>query len=223
MKSLEDEFNWFSKRIRILDPEEFITYMKLKGFERIKKAYFVLYPHLEEITSLDMRDIYKYDLRLRRDIYYYLTMFEVFLRAQLSNNYEKDRFDLNKHDLVSDNNLFDILEDATFGKLIHFYDDLSEYEIHTLTDIELPKREFIDRLVAVKNLRNAVFHHNFLLDYDDYANCNINGFNVCTLVSNLINLYIMLPPELKHRFVRRINQTDRNLKVPREIAIRLEF
>lgn len=223
MISLEEQYEWFDKRITIHDPETFLTYMKMKGFERIKKAYFVLHPHLEIITDEDMRDVYKYDLRLRRDIYYYLTMFEVYLRAQLSNRYTKDRFDLNRYDMASDESLFEILEHATFGKLIHLYDDLSENEINTLNGVTLPKKEFIDRLTAVKNLRNAVFHHNFLLDFDDYANCDMDGFNVCSLISNLLNLYLMLPSILKEKFVTRINRTDRKLRVPKEVVVRLEI
>lgn len=223
MNQIDKNFKWFSERIYIQDEDNFKTYLKLKGIERIKKAYFVLEPHIKKVTDRDIADIYKYDLRLRRNIYYYITMFEVYLRAQLSNNYGKEEFDLNKYDLHSGGSLFDILEESTFGKLIGLYEDLSEREIDAIMDYDMDKSLFLRRLTAVKDLRNAVFHHNFLLDFKDYANCEVNGLNTCTLLSNLVNFYRVLPKELKDRFVRRINRTDDRLRVPKELKIELEF
>ncbi len=223
MNNIDNNFKWFEERIYIQDEETFKKYLKLKGIERIKKAYMILKPHLKKVTDKDIADIYKYDLRLRRNIYYYITMFEVFLRAQLSNNFTKDDFDLNKYDLISGDSLFEILEESTFGKLIGLYEDLKEHQIDELMDMDMDKSLFIRRSVAVKDLRNAVFHHNFLLDFTKYANCEINGLNTCTLLSNLVNFYRILPDELKGRFVKRINRTDDRLKVPRELKIELEF
>jgi len=223
MNNIDNNFKWFEERIYIQDEETFKKYLKLKGIERIKKACMILKPHLKKVTDKDIADIYKYDLRLRRNIYYYITMFEVFLRAQLSNNFTKDDFDLNKYDLISGDSLFEILEESTFGKLIGLYEDLKEHQIDELMDMDMDKSLFIRRLVAVKDLRNAVFHHNFLLDFTKYANCEINGLNTCTLLSNLVNFYRILPSELKGRFVKRINRTDDRLKVPRELKIELEF
>ncbi len=221
MNQIDKNFSWFEERVYIQDEENFKTYMKLKGIERIKKAYYVLKPHLKKITDKDIADIYIYDLRLRRNIYYYITMFEVYLRAQLSNNLNKSDFDLNKYDLKSGDSMFEILEESTFGKLIGLYDDLSDQEIDSLMEYDYHKRDFIRRLVAVKDLRNAVFHHNFLLDFTGYASCEYNGLNACTLLSNLLNFYEVLPRELKGRFVRRINKTDERLRVPKDLKIEL--
>lgn len=223
MNIIDKEYKWFEERIYIQDPDNFKTYLKLKGVERIKKACNVLTPYMKKVTDRDIADIYKYDLRLRRNIYYYITMFEVYLRAQLSNNFQKKDFDLNKYDLGSNDSLFEILEESTFGKLIGLYQDLKEHEIDIILDTDIEKSLFVRRLVAVKDLRNAVFHHNFLLDFTKYANCEINGLNTCTLLSNLINFYKILPIELKGRFVKRINLTDSRLKVPRELKIHLQF
>ncbi len=223
MTNIDKQYKWFEERIYIQDPETFKTYLKLKGIERIKKACIIISPYLRKVTDKDIADIYKYDLRLRRNIYYYITMFEVYLRAQLSNNFEKADFDLNKYDLQSRDSLFEILEESTFGKLIGLYEDLKEHQIDIVLETDYNKSLFIRRLVAVKDLRNAVFHHNFLLDFKRYASCEVNGLNTCTLLSNMINFYKVLPKELKATFVKRINKTDDRLKIPRELKINLEF
>lgn len=223
MNNIDKNFKWFEERIYIQDEENFKTYLKLKGIERIKKACKILEPHMKVITDKDVGDIYKYDLRLRRNIYYYITMFEVYLRAQLSNNFSKDDFDLNRYDMNSGDTLFEILEESTFGKLIGLYDDLTEEQIDTIMDYDMDKSLFIRRVTAVKDLRNAVFHHNFLLDFEGYANCEINGLQTCTLLSNLVNFYRVLPNELKPKFVKRINRTDDRLKIPQELKIELYF
>lgn len=223
MNQIDKNFKWFEERVYIQDEENFKTYLKLKGIERIKKAYFILEPHLKKITDKDIADIYIYDLRLRRNIYYYITMFEVYLRAQLSNNFDRSDFDLNRYDLKSKESLFEILEESTFGKLIGLYQDLSDHEIDVIMEYDYVKKDFIRRLVAVKDLRNAVFHHNFLLDFTEYASCEYNGLNTCTLISNLLNFYEVLPKELKGRFVRRISKTDERLKVPKALKVEIKI
>jgi hypothetical protein len=130
---------------------------------------------------------------------------------------------LNKYDLKSGDSVFEILEESTFGKLIGLYDDLSDHEIDSIMEYDYDKRDFIRRLVVVKDLRNAVFHHNFLLDFKDYAKCEYKGKYTTTLISNLWNFYEVLPRELKGRFIRRINKTDERLRVPKELKVEIEL
>ncbi len=209
------ELAWFKKRITITDEEQFILYLNLKGVKRIRNVYYVIAAHKQQVTSEDIRDLYKYDLRLRRDIYYYLTMYEVYLRAQLSNNFQAKDLKLRQNE-----NLFYYLEHSTFHRLIELYKKIDEKTIDEIFSFSLSKKEFLRRVTAIKKFRNAVFHHNFILDFKSYDRFEIDDLTTDDLVGVLANLIKLLPYSLSETFIKRINRTSSQLLIPKSLIIK---
>ena len=61
MKTMEEYLEWFERRVDIRDIDNFKMYLKLKGYKRIMKTYYVLKPYLKHINDKDIADVYKYD------------------------------------------------------------------------------------------------------------------------------------------------------------------
>ncbi|XMB85549.1 hypothetical protein RJG79_08985 [Mycoplasmatota bacterium WC44] len=219
--NLDNYVEWFKDRIEITNLNNLKKYLKLKGFRRYKKAYYLLKEHEDNISDKDIGELFKYEIRLRANITYYITMFEIYLRALLTNNFTKEDLDLPDYFMKSKKDLFELLEEVSFGKLVGLYETLDEYIIEKLFEYDLDKRVFIRRIEAVKDLRNVLYHHHFLLDYNNYDNCEINGLHTCDLLSNLYNFQKVLPKDFRGTFERRINNTDKGLELPIGLLIKM--
>ena len=147
----------------------------------------------------------RYDKKLRDKIYIYIATFEEYMRAYLSNKYEDNPIQPFWKDgrtprskvktrIIDEESVSEVLQSIDFGDLISQIknistDDLSEM-FDTMTDIH-------SNLDAVRELRNAVSHHAFLMNYK-FRTCIVDGHSNGSLSNNIKNLRQLLPKEYRY-------------------------
>lgn len=179
-------------------------YFRVKGM----KFYQKLIDHLEKNKSLitwqNVSSLFRYDKRLREKLYIYIATLEEYIRAFLSNKYENepDQFFWQdgkneklkvKGKISKGEGVFEVLEQADFNTLIL---QLKEIPEKVLSEMFENIDNIESNLRAVKELRNAVSHHAFLLDYK-FNECFFNGVKGNSLEHNIKNLIQLLPKEYR--------------------------
>lgn len=186
------------------DEEDAKFYFRVKGM----KFYQKLIDHLEKTKSLitwqNVSSLFRYDKRLREKLYVYIATLEEYIRAFLSNKYEnqpKQSFWQDgkneklkvKGRISKGESVFEVLEETDFNTLILQLKKIPEEVLgemfENIVNIE-------DNLKAVKELRNAVSHHVFLLDYQ-FHECFFKGAKENFLEHNIKNLIQLLPKEYR--------------------------
>jgi hypothetical protein len=166
----------------------FLNYIVLKGFPQHKRIVDILEKDNTPLKYRIISGLYKYDKRIRDDLYIYLSALEEYLRAYICNS---NRIDL------------DAVESMTFGELINFskrrLDIISLRYLFEFDDVNILNAN----LDAVKELRNAVNHHRFLYTHPLKA-CNIAGATCNSLSQNILNLKYLLPKEFHEKFLAKI-------------------
>ncbi|MBU1019671.1 MAG: Abi family protein [Firmicutes bacterium] len=146
----------------------------------------------------------RYDKKLRDKIYIYLATLEEYLRAYLSNKYESIPNQSFWHDgrkqrskvktrILQGEHISDVLQSLEFGDLMIQIKNLPPIyikEIFESTD------EIQLNLDAVRELRNAVSHHAFLIGYE-FKLCNVCEDRSNSLKNNIKNLRQLLPKEYR--------------------------
>lgn len=186
------------------DEEDAKFYFRVKGM----KFYQKLIDHLEKtkssITWQNVSSLFRYDKRLREKLYVYIATLEEYIRAFLSNKYEnqpKQSFWQDgkneklkvKGRISKGEGVFDVIKETDFNTLILQLDKISK---EVLNEIFENVNEIETNLKAIKELRNAVSHHAFLLDYK-FNECFFNGVKGNSLEHNIKNLIQLLPKEYR--------------------------
>ena len=166
----------------------FLNYIVLKGLPQHKRIVDILEKDNTPLRYSIISGLYKYDKRIRDDLYIYLSALEEFMRAYLCNS-----------------NIVDLhaAENMTFGQLIIFTKrKLDIWSLRYLFDFD-DENSLNANLDAVKELRNAVNHHRFLYTHPLKA-CNIAGATCNSLSQNILNLKYLLPKEFHEKFLAKI-------------------
>lgn len=155
---------------------------------------------------------YRYDKRLRKTLFKYISYLEEFYRAIiLDNYYEKTKVKFWIKDLRNNLNEFDndlnaALENLDFTSLLIQCGRLPK-DVRKLCCF--PKTKFLkENSIAVKELRNAVMHNKFLLLYRGFEVCHVDGVDdnkSASLKANIINLISFLPKEVGNKCRYEIN------------------
>jgi hypothetical protein len=104
--------------------------------------------------------------------------------------------------LKSEIELYKALDKTLFSDLIAQVMDLSKEDIRSI----FPDTVYESKnLKALAELRNAVSHNRFLLNYLDFKECNIDGSISGSLHANLTNLANHLEQSIKLNFINEIN------------------
>lgn len=195
-------------------------YIHLKGmpqYQRIinyvKNKFNIEIPHYSNIAN-----IYRYDKRLRYNLYIYIGFIEEYFRAYIGNTYEDNELDLAttasflaKKKTYSSVSL--TLEKLMFGELAEMV--LKNKQIfNSFYDIENLRMN----LNALRDLRNKIAHQNFLLE-EKYKDCNVAGKVDNTLKNNILNLYQFLPKDYQNGFTKDINSCINNLDLSNCIKV----
>ncbi len=214
--------------------EEFWDKIIISEEEKDASKYFLEYRGIAEHENVrvflqsmketivrysEIATAFRYDKRIRRIIFKYVGFLEEYLRAYISNTYEKDigKFDHSSKlnaSLKKFSNLFLALSDLTFGQLINQVKKLSVDEKYSLFSYLKKVNLFNDiNLDALIVLRNEVYHNRFLLDNKRLSVCKL-GDNNNSLWINLINLHNHLPENLQPNFLNEINVSKFCDKMP---------
>jgi hypothetical protein len=160
-----------------------------------------------KIKYCEIATTYRYDKRIRKVLYKYIGLIEEKIRAFIDNKYsdEMDQLKITTKiakTLKSEIELYKALDKTLFSDLMAQVMDLSEEDIHSI----FPDTLFESKnLKALAELRNAVSHNRFLLNYLDFKECNIEGRISGSLHANLTNLANHLEKSIKRSFINEIN------------------
>ncbi len=177
-------------------------YLDVKGLAFHKSILDYLCENCGKTIPIEWSDLseeLRSDKALRDILYKYLATLEEYIRAYISNKYDKDvqqsfwldegrDYNKIKTQLSNGKPLYKTLEDIDFGTLIKQVKCLPEINRQELfgsagTDVNLD---------AVKELRNAVSHHKFL-KLHKFKDCNVDGIDSDSLIANIQNLRQLLP------------------------------
>jgi hypothetical protein len=183
-------------------------YLNLKGVNLHHSIYSYLSSYTaSKIKYCEIATTYRYDKRIRKVLYKYIGLIEEKVRAFIDNKYsdEMDQLKITPKiakTLKSEIELYKALDKTLFSDLIAQVMDLSEEDIHSI----FPDTLFESKnLKALAELRNAVSHNRFLLNYLDFKECNIEGRISGSLHANLTNLANHLEKSIKQSFINEIN------------------
>lgn len=146
----------------------------------------------------------RYDKKLRDKLYIYIATLEEYLRAYISNKYEnlpnqmfwkdgRTKRAKVKTRILNGERISDVLQSIEFGDLINQIKNLPPSDIMQMFEIT---EEIQLNLDAVRELRNAVSHHAFLIGYE-FKLCDVYGFRSNSLKNNIMNLRQLLPEEYR--------------------------
>lgn len=147
----------------------------------------------------------RYDKKLRDKIYIYIATLEEYIRAYLSNKYEDDPIQPFWNDgrsprskvktrIIDGESISEVLQSIDFGDLISQIKNISAEDISEMFDFTIDIHSNLD---AVRELRNAVSHHTFLINYK-FKSCLVDGVNNISLEHNIKNLRQLLPKEYRY-------------------------
>lgn len=189
----------------------------------------------EKIKYTEISSTYRYDKRIRQVLFKYISYLEEFYRAVILDNYidntQQDFWDNNLNRLlgVCGNDLNRALEQLDFKTLLKQVRVLPE---SIRSKCGLPPKHIARNTFALKELRNAVMHNQFLLLSRNFAKCYVVGVDAdmsANLKANILNLINFLPSGPKEQCVIDINncKVDRNTdsdtkwELPPQIAINI--
>ncbi len=75
----------YLSKVKVDNLEKLHKYCTEKGYNRFDKMAKILFEHSDYVTDEDLHNYDKYDILLRRVLYEYITLFEINLRAILTN------------------------------------------------------------------------------------------------------------------------------------------
>ena len=147
----------------------------------------------------------RYDKKLRDKIYIYIATLEEYIRAYLSNKYEDDPIQPFWKDgrsprskvktrIIDGESVSEVLQSIDFGDLISQIKNISAEDISEMFDSTIDINSNLD---AVRELRNAVSHHAFLINYK-FKSCLVEGVSNISLEHNIKNLRQLLPKEYRY-------------------------
>ena len=184
------------------EKEDVSFYIDVKGIAlHIKVMQYLKFDFKDGTTKswVEVSAVLKRDKLIRDKLYIYLATLEEYFRAYISNTYEDDvsqsfwingRFknDKIKQKLGNGEKLSDILQKVSFGTLIEQVQCLPDSDKDAMFDQSVTK----NNLDAVRDLRNAVSHHEFLFARN-FLPCEVGGCSDSTLIHNIKNLKYLLP------------------------------
>lgn len=190
------------------DKEKANNYLTLKGIN----LHHSIYLYLSSFTTTrikysEIATTYRYDKRIRKVLYKYIGLMEEKIRAYIDNKYsdEIEKLKLTTKiakTLKNEKDLFRALDKTLFSDLITQVLDLFEEDIHSI----FPDTIFESKnLKALAELRNAVSHNRFLLNYLSFKECTIDGEVSGSLHSNLMNLANHFDNNFRNSFINEIN------------------
>ena len=194
---------------RKVEIPEMEFYLRVKGISFHEKILRYLGVDLLNADStiewVKVSSLLRYDKRLRNKIYIYLATLEEYLRAFINNKYEdnpnqsfwqdgKNKRAKVKTRILNGEKISEVLQSIELGDLIN---QIIHMEIHDINQMFEYSDHIKENLDAVRELRNAVSHHVFLMDYK-FKNCFVEGTLKDTLEHNIRNLRQLLPQEYRY-------------------------
>lgn len=191
--------------------EKAMYYCELKGID----LHYSIFEYLSSMKSgkvkySEIATTYRYDKRIRKVLYKFIGLFEEYIRAYISNKYSEQlelvtwtKPIMNR--MCEGLKLSNALDDIAFGELVNQVILLSEEDrLHLFRYTNYNEQN----LKAIVELRNAVSHNRFLLNYLKFKDCMINNEKRSSLYANLLNLSFHLNPEIRKQFIKELDECN---------------
>lgn len=164
----------------------------------------------EKVPYEYIASFYRYDKRLRKALFVYISYLEEYYRSIILDNFkfrvdELKPFYSLKKEFNKSHDLDKALEKMEFSHLIRQVRCIRKSIIGHFVfpnDIHLSKN-----ISALIELRNSVMHNRLLLLYRGFKECYIENASIksATLKDNILNLISFLPPEVRDKCKKEIN------------------
>ena len=196
----------------------FNEYLELKGIFLHLHVYRVMLQYQAKVLYSKLANYIMYDKGLRNVYYRYLSAVEEYYRAKLINKYDiSKKFSnlktetVNIDELIPGNDLDSNLYMFTFSKKFTF-----SKLIDLLDSLKLLETDEKNNLLMIKDFRNKVMHHNFLIiSYHESKENVEEEIRQVEEISELVYKY--LPDEMKGSFeynINKCNHITENNKIP---------
>lgn len=134
------------EKIVIRDKQKLIYYLEEKSVYRYTQILEMMLTFHRPLSDIHLNDFYRYDVRIRRLLFKYLTAYEISLRGQVLNNLREG------HDTV---------ERLTFGQLIDKYYP-SELGLKKVKDLR--NKIFHHYMIQLLDIKDVIGSINIMLD-----------------------------------------------------------
>lgn len=182
----------------LYEKEDYDKYSKIRG----KQLYLFIGNYLfkeDKLNYIQIKDLIRYDKRLKDKLYIYLGTFEDYLKSLI---YEKTNYDTKE---------FYLSEDVDHSAFIEINSE-KKYDLYEIINILKKFDEFKGKIFEfrkIKNFRNKVMHHNFLLL--EYSKENKIQSRINWLKENILRLKKYLPEDYQDNFIKDINNCKKRL------------
>lgn len=199
--------------------EEAKKYIALKGMVQYQRIINYCKSASDEFPSYTkVSGFYRYDKRLRDNLYIYMATVEEFMRACIGNKFDNDDSNLVKTEqFIKKQKKYKsvsfTLEQLTLGELIQLVlkNKMVFQDVYNLETLKI-------NLNAFRVLRNRISHHNFLFA-ETYEECIINNIIDNTIKHNIANVKFLLPSEYRQGFSKTINECTKDLQINDSIQV----
>lgn len=184
-------------------------YLRVKGVAFHQKIMTHLDVDFDDDKSIiewsKVSALLRYDKKLRDKIYIYIATLEEYMRAYLSNKYDdnpiqpfwqdgstprsKVKSRIKDGECVSE-----VLQSIDFGDLLNQIKNISQEDLSEMFECTTDIHSNLD---VIRELRNAVSHHAFLINYK-FKSCLVEGVSNNSLEHNIKNLRQLLPKEYRY-------------------------
>lgn len=208
----------YEKPEEVEDAKKYIALKGMVQYQRIINYCKNLSNELPTYTVVS--NLYRYDKRLRDNLYIYMATVEEFMRACIGNKFEGNDINLVKtEEFIKKQSKYKsislTLEQLTLGELIHLVlkNKILFQNVYNLETLKM-------NLNAFRVLRNKISHHNFLFA-ETYEKCMINNTVDKTIKYNIDNVKLLLPNEYREGFSKSINKCVINLQIDDSIQVKI--
>jgi len=210
------------------EKQEFQNYLELKGVQRYKKIEAALNGKVGTISYCMLSEHYRYDVKLRRQIFKSIALLEVAIKAYICNHYNIEHLQYsNFKDIINKvlgkgnkkfsgfmpkvkmlfnekpiNSLFEYVEESDFGQLIEVFMVLPDEQKEEL----FPNIQYLkENLYAIKELRNKACHHSITIG-QELGTVYIDGMPKQGIQANIENLINLIPSRARGNIKRQFNE-----------------
>lgn len=215
-------------------------YLKERGLEEHINVLYYLQSFMNnanrKIAYKEIATVLRYDKRIRRCLFKYISVVEERLRAHFLDYYRDQVSLIIPTKIYKDamgkykNDFYKTITHLLFSELVILFKKQNDaFKSSVYVDVE----NINSNLNALVKLRNQVCHNKFLLNNLELVKCKYNGSEQASLNANIRNLYNLSDVYTREKLIEEINACSErhtskfknqvNWKLPIDVAIAIKI
>ncbi|MCL2521232.1 MAG: hypothetical protein FWE36_00055 [Erysipelotrichales bacterium] len=183
------------------DEKKALFFFESKGIDLHVSIYeYLLSLKNTDVDYCEIATTFRYDKKIRKILYKFISFFEEYIRACICNKYSTlhslELTNIVKKKLTKTDKFYLAIDELSFSELINQVELLSPDDKLYIFGFD----PLIKDLKAIVELRNAVNHNRFLLNYMKFKECSIGS----SLYANVKNFAAHLKNEPRNKFILEI-------------------